>query len=94
MNVINVQTLIPRIKFLPQSLLLSPMAKMWIGCVWISVLTRDDWIVDSCYPILSCFWKMISVSDPNSVLVEIILSVSDNYPKVYIHFCAVSILPC
>jgi len=26
---------------------------------------------------------MISVSDPNPVLVEIILSVSENYPKVY-----------
>ena len=45
--------------------------------------TRDDRIVDFHYPILSCFWKMISVSDPNPVLVEIILSVSENYPKVY-----------
>jgi len=26
---------------------------------------------------------MISVSDPNPVYVEIILSVSENYPKVY-----------
>jgi len=26
---------------------------------------------------------MISVSDPNPVLVKIILSVSENYPKVY-----------
>jgi len=26
---------------------------------------------------------MISISDPNPVLVEIILSVSENYPKVY-----------
>jgi len=26
---------------------------------------------------------MISVSDPNPVLFEIILSVSENYPKVY-----------
>jgi len=26
---------------------------------------------------------MISVSDPNPVLVEIILSVSENYPKVH-----------
>jgi len=26
---------------------------------------------------------MISVSDPNPVLVEIMLSVSENYPKVY-----------
>jgi len=40
---------------------------------------------------------MISVSDPNPVLVEIILSVSENYPKVYCDaqhiFCAVPILP-
>jgi len=40
---------------------------------------------------------MISVSDPNPVLVEIILSVSENYPKCImmhnIHFCALSILP-
>ena len=45
--------------------------------------TRDDRIVDFHYPILSCFRKMISVSDPNAVLVEMILSVSKNYPKVY-----------
>jgi len=51
-----------------------------------------------CYLILSCFYKMIAVSDPNPVLVEIILSESENYPKVYydaqhsLHFCAVSIL--
>ena len=44
---------------------------------------RDDRIVHFLYPILSCFWKMISVSDPNPVLVEIILSVSENYLKVY-----------
>jgi len=44
---------------------------------------RDDWIVDFYYPILSCFWKMISVSDPNPVLVKIILSVSKTYPKAY-----------
>jgi len=31
-----------------------------------------------CYPILSCFLKMISVSDPHPVLVKIILSVSEN----------------
>ena len=40
---------------------------------------------------------MISVSDPNPVLVEIILSVAENYPKVYCDaqhiFCAVPILP-
>jgi len=35
------------------------------------------------YPILSCFWKIISISDPNPVLVEIVLSVSENYPKMY-----------
>jgi len=45
--------------------------------------TRDDRTVDFHYPILSCFWKMISVSDPNPVFVEIILSASENYPKVY-----------
>jgi len=44
---------------------------------------RDDRIMDFYYPTLSCFWKMISVSDPNPVLVKIILSVSQNYPKVY-----------
>jgi len=42
---------------------------------------------------------MISVSDPNPVLVKIILSVFKNYPKLYydaqhnIHFGVVSILP-
>ena len=58
---------------------------------------RDDRIVVFYYPILSCFKKMISVSDPNPVLIEIILSVSENYPKVYYdaqhNFCALSILP-
>jgi len=44
---------------------------------------RDDRIVFFYYRILSCFWKMISVSDPNPVLVEIILSASENYPKVF-----------
>jgi len=44
---------------------------------------RDDRIVIFYYPIPSCFWKMISVSDPNPVLLDIILSVSENYPKVY-----------
>ena len=44
---------------------------------------RDDRIVDFYYPILSCFCKRISVSNPNPVLVEIILSVSEKYPKVY-----------
>jgi len=39
--------------------------------------------MDSYYPILSCFWKMISVSDPNPVLVKIILSVGENYSEVY-----------
>jgi len=41
---------------------------------------------------------MISVSDPNPVLVEIILSVSQNYPRVYYDaqhiFRVVPILPC
>ena len=64
---------------------------MTLGC-------KDDQIVDFCYPILTCFGKMISVSDPNPVLVETILSVSENYPEVCIvmhniHICAVSILP-
>jgi len=60
--------------------------------------TRDDRIVDFHYPILTCFRKMISVSEPNPVLVEIILSVSENYPIVYCDaqhiFCAVPIWPC
>jgi len=42
---------------------------------------RLDRIAIFYYPILSCFWKMIS--EPNSVLVEIILSISENYRKVY-----------
>jgi len=46
------------------------------------VYTRDDRIVEFYYPILICFFKMISVSDPNPVLVEFILSISENYPKV------------
>ena len=46
------------------------------------IWTRDDRIVDFYSPILSCFGKMISVSDPNPVLVETILSASENYPKV------------
>ena len=29
--------------------------------------SRNDRIVDFYYPILSCFWKMISISDPNPV---------------------------
>jgi len=53
---------------------------------------RDDRIVDFYYPILSCFWKMISVSDPNHVLVEIILSVSENYSKM--HYDAQHIFVC
>ena len=78
-------------------------------CVWcrkgvrtplfLVIAYTDDRIVDFYYPILSCFWKIISVSDPNPVLVKIILTVSENYPKVYydgqhsLHFCVVSILP-
>jgi len=45
------------------------------------LLTRDDWIVEFYYPILSCFWKMKSVSVPNNVLVEFILSVSETIQK-------------
>jgi len=61
--------------------------------------SRDDRVVDFNYPILSCFWKTISVFYANPVLVKIILTVSENYPKVYydgqhsLHFCVVSILP-
>ena len=40
------------------------------------ITRRDDRIVDFYYPILSCFWKMIS--DQNPVLVENILSVSES----------------
>jgi len=47
------------------------------------VHSRDDWILDFHYPILSCFGKLISVSNAHPVFVEIILSVSENYPKVY-----------
>jgi len=58
---------------------------------------RDDWIVDFHYPILYCFWKMISVSDPNPVWLKLCYP----YPKTIrkciamhnIHFCAVYILP-
>jgi len=46
------------------------------------IWTRDDWIVDFSYPILSCFWKMIHIFNPNPVLVETILPVSENYLKV------------
>jgi len=34
-DVINVQRLISRMKFLPQPVLPSPMAKIWIVCVWM-----------------------------------------------------------
>jgi len=47
------------------------------------VHSRDDRIVDFHYPILTCFRKMISAFDPNPVLVEIMPSVSESYPKVY-----------
>jgi len=76
---------------------------LWLGlCRRLhsrGVQFRDDWILDFYSPILSCSWKIISVSDPNAVLVQIILAVSENYPKVYyhgqhgLHFCVVSILP-
>jgi len=49
----------------------------------VLLFTRDDRIVDFYYAILSCLWNMISVSDPNPVLVETILSVSEKDPKVY-----------
>ena len=58
---------------------------------------RDDQIVFFTIRSYPVFGKMISVSDPNPVLVEIILSVSENYPKVCydaqhtVHFCALSI---
>ena len=65
------------------------------GC---SMHTRDDRIVDFHYPILTCLRKMISVADPNPVLAEIMLSVSENYLKVYCDaqriFCARPVLPC
>jgi len=47
------------------------------------VASRDDRIGDFYHLILSCFCKMISVSDLNPVLVEITLTVLENYPKVY-----------
>jgi len=66
--------------------------------------SRDDRIVDFYYPILSCFRKMISVSDLNLVLIEIMLSESKNYPKLYCDaqhilfvlclFCLKAILHC
>jgi len=43
----------------------------------VHVCIRDDRLVDFYYLILSCFWKMISA------LVKIIVSVSENYPKVH-----------
>jgi len=52
-------------------------------CVEVCVCSRDDRIVDFHYPILSCFSKTVSVSDPYPAMVEIMLSVSENYPKVY-----------
>ena len=64
---------------------------------WQHCSSGDDRIVDFYYPILSCFWK--TISDPNPGLVKIILTISENYPKVYydgqhsLHFCIVSILP-
>jgi len=44
--------------------------------------SRDDRIVDFHYPFLTGFRKMISVSDPNPVLVEIILSVRKLFESV------------
>jgi len=64
---------------LPQTSLTGDAAINWLG----GIASRNDQIVDFYYPILSFFWKMISVSDPNPVSVEFILSVSENYPKAY-----------
>ena len=70
-------------------LLTIPCILDWLLCyicdfpIKVYTPTRHDRIVDFYYPILSCFWEMISVPDPNPVLVEIILSVSENYPKVH-----------
>ena len=55
----------------------------WCSATKIGVGTRDNRMVDFYYPILSYFGKMTSVSDRNPVLVETILSVSENFPKVY-----------
>jgi len=38
-------------------------------------------VFEKWYPILPCFWKMIS--DPISILVKTLLSISDKYPEVY-----------
>ena len=43
--------------------------------------SRDDRIVFFYYPIQSCFLKMISESNPNPVLGEILLSITEKYPK-------------
>jgi len=84
----NCSTLLYKIKF----------CCLRAGVVPISgIASRDDRIVNFHNPSLTCFRKMISVSDPNPVVVEIILSVSENYPKVYCDaqhiICAVPILP-
>ena len=57
-----------------------------VSACWLSHMkTINHWplIVDFYFPILSCFSKLISVFDPNPVLVKIIPSRSENYPKVY-----------
>jgi len=48
----------------------NPDRKYPTGYPILSMLTRDDRIVFFYNSILSCFTKMISVSDPNPVLVE------------------------
>ena len=45
---------------------------------FVAVAHRDDLIVFFSYPILSCFWKMLSISGPNHGLVDIVLSVSES----------------
>ena len=46
--------------------------------------TRDDRIVGFYYPILSCFWKIISVSDPIRIL--FLLKPYYPYPKTIWEF--------
>jgi len=57
--------------------------KRWKHSSFLRQGSRDDRIVDFHHLILSCSSKMMSVSDSNPVFVEIILSVSENYPKAY-----------
>jgi len=66
--------------------------------IWLINPVQYQWWSDSvfCYPILSCFWKKITSTDPNPVLIKIILSVSENYCGIMmhnIHFCVVPVVP-